>query len=59
MLRRPPADRPTPRWGEDADPTCAAGKIGLWTMADSVTCFDNVRVTALPEREGIHEVGDA
>jgi hypothetical protein len=23
-----------------------AGKIGLWTKADSVTCFDDLRVTA-------------
>jgi hypothetical protein len=23
-----------------------AGRVGLWTKADSVTCFDNVRVTA-------------
>jgi hypothetical protein len=23
-----------------------AGKIGLWTKADSVTCFDDLKVTA-------------
>jgi hypothetical protein len=23
-----------------------AGRVGLWTKADSVTCFDNIRVTA-------------
>jgi hypothetical protein len=31
---------------EATDSTFAAGKVGLWTKADSVTCFDNVRVTA-------------
>ncbi len=30
---------------EAADDTFKAGKIGLWTKADSVTCFDDVRVT--------------
>ena len=30
---------------EATDDTFRAGKIGLWTKADSVTCFDNVRVT--------------
>jgi hypothetical protein len=30
---------------EAADETFKAGKIGLWTKADSVTCFDDVRVT--------------
>jgi hypothetical protein len=30
---------------EATDDTFKAGKIGLWTKADSVTCFDNVRVT--------------
>lgn len=28
-----------------ADDAFKAGKIGLWTKADSVTCFDNIRVT--------------
>jgi hypothetical protein len=28
------------------DDSYTAGKVGLWTKADSVTCFDNVRVTA-------------
>jgi hypothetical protein len=31
---------------EATDATFAAGKVGLWTKADSVTCFDDVRVTA-------------
>lgn len=31
---------------EAADDTFKAGRIGLWTKADSVTCFDNVRVAA-------------
>ena len=30
---------------EATNDTFRGGKIGLWTMADSVTCFDNVRVT--------------
>jgi hypothetical protein len=30
---------------EATDDTFKAGKMGLWTKADSVTCFDNVRVT--------------
>jgi len=30
---------------EATDDTFRAGKIGLWTKADSVTCFDNVMVT--------------
>jgi hypothetical protein len=30
---------------EATDDTFRAGKIGLWTKADSVTCFDNVEVT--------------
>ena len=30
---------------EASDDTFRAGKIGLWTKADSVTCFDNIRVT--------------
>ena len=30
---------------EATDGTFRTGKIGLWTKADSVTCFDNVRVT--------------
>lgn len=30
---------------EAADDTFKVGKIGLWTKADSVTCFDDVRVT--------------
>jgi Domain of Unknown Function (DUF1080) len=29
---------------EATDDTFRMGKIGLWTKADSVTCFDNVRV---------------
>ena len=29
---------------EAIDNTFKAGKIGLWTKADSVTCFDNVQV---------------
>jgi hypothetical protein len=29
---------------EATDDTFKAGKIGLWTKADSVTCFDNVQV---------------
>jgi hypothetical protein len=31
---------------EVSDDSYTAGKVGLWTKADSVTCFDNVRVTA-------------
>ena len=30
---------------ETSDGTFRAGKIGLWTKADSVTCFDNIKVT--------------
>jgi hypothetical protein len=29
---------------EATDDTYAAGRIGLWTKADSVTCFDDVQV---------------
>lgn len=29
---------------EGSDDTFGAGKVGLWTKADSVTCFDDVRV---------------
>ena len=29
---------------EAIDDTFKAGKIGLWTKADSVTCFDNVQI---------------
>jgi hypothetical protein len=31
---------------EARDETFKAGKIGLWTKADSVTCFDDVKATA-------------
>lgn len=31
---------------EATDDTFKTGKIGLWTKADSVTCFDDVKVTA-------------
>jgi hypothetical protein len=31
---------------EVTDGSYKAGKVGLWTKADSVTCFDNVRVIA-------------
>lgn len=31
---------------EGADDTFKAGRVGLWTKADSVTCFDNIVVTA-------------
>ena len=31
---------------EAADETFKAGEVGLWTKADSVTCFDDVRVTS-------------
>jgi Domain of Unknown Function (DUF1080) len=30
---------------ETSDGAFRAGKIGLWTKADSVTCFDNIKVT--------------
>lgn len=30
---------------EASDGTFKAGKVGLWTKADSITCFDDVRVT--------------
>ena len=26
--------------------TSATGTVGLWTKADSVTCFDNVQIAA-------------
>ena len=32
---------------ETTDNTFKAGKIGLWTKEDSVTCFDNVQATTL------------
>jgi len=32
---------------ETTDDTFHAGRIGLWTKADSVTCFDDVKATAL------------
>ncbi len=32
---------------EASDNTFKAGKIGLWTKADSVTCFDNIRSESL------------
>jgi hypothetical protein len=28
------------------DDTFKSGGVGLWTKADSVTCFDNVELTA-------------
>ena len=31
---------------EAADDAFPAGGVGLWTKADSVTCFDDFRVTA-------------
>jgi hypothetical protein len=31
---------------EAADDVYTAGRPGLWTKADSVTCFDDVRVTS-------------
>ena len=31
---------------EATDDSYAAGRIGLWTKADSLTCFDNVHVVA-------------
>jgi hypothetical protein len=31
---------------EATDETFKAGRVGLWTKADSVTCFDDVKVTA-------------
>jgi Domain of Unknown Function (DUF1080) len=31
---------------EARDDTFKAGKVGLWTKADSVTCFDNVKAIA-------------
>ena len=33
--------------GEIEDSTYSAGKLGLWTKADSVTCFDDVQVNRL------------
>lgn len=33
---------------EATDATFRAGRVGLWTKADSVTCFDDVTVTPLP-----------
>jgi len=32
---------------EATDATYAAGRVGLWTKADSVTCFDDVSVQSL------------
>ncbi len=32
---------------ETTDTTYKAGKIGLWTKSDSVTCFDNTQVKAI------------
>lgn len=32
---------------EATDNTFSAGKVGLWTKADSNTCFDNVLITTL------------
>ena len=31
---------------ETTDESYTAGKVGLWTKADSITCFDNIQVTA-------------
>src|SRR5258707_797885 len=31
---------------EATDDAYKVGRVGLWTKADSITCFDNVRVTA-------------
>jgi hypothetical protein len=31
---------------ETSDDTFTSGKVGLWTKADSVTCFDDVEVRA-------------
>jgi hypothetical protein len=31
---------------EATDDSYKAGRVGLWTKPDSITCFDNVRVTA-------------
>ncbi len=31
---------------EATDDSYKAGRVGLWTKADSVTCFDNIQVTA-------------
>jgi hypothetical protein len=31
---------------EASDDSYTAGKVGLWTKADSTTCFDDIRVTA-------------
>lgn len=33
---------------EATDGTYKAGRIGVWTKADSLTCFDDVRVTPRP-----------
>lgn len=32
---------------EANDDTFTTGKVGLWTKADSVTCFDNVKITPI------------
>ncbi len=34
---------------EATDDTYKAGKVGLWTKADSVTCFDDVMVNSLSD----------
>jgi hypothetical protein len=34
---------------EATDNTFKAGKIGLWTKEDSVTCFDNVSISVQPK----------
>ncbi len=31
---------------EATDDTFSAGRVGIWTKADSVTCFDNIQITA-------------
>jgi hypothetical protein len=31
---------------EVSDDSYKAGRVGLWTKADSITCFDNVEVTS-------------
>jgi len=31
---------------ETSDDAYKVGKVGLWTKADSVTCFDDVKATA-------------
>jgi hypothetical protein len=34
------------RLAEASDSTFGSGRVGLWTKADSQTCFDDLTITA-------------